>query len=247
MTLLERLNRSYMDKLFSSPEGRAHVLAQAADSEASGESAIFEHALALVDDPELQRVIQRHRSDELRHEKLFRERLAAQNARYELREELRFVQRLDAALGGIVDRPIRDARGVLEAYSFLQVLEERACFSFELFIAAMSTSDPTSARVISEVLADERRHLKYCAAVARRYASSEEERLAVLERMREVEARVFQENQMANMRYTLARGFIGGPLETALWQAVRLAARALPLRPQTPAAREERRLRLAPV
>ena len=82
MTILERLNLRYMKKLFSSPEGRAHVLAQAADGESSGESAIFNNALAHVDDPELQRVIRRHREDELRHERLFRERLAAQNAKY---------------------------------------------------------------------------------------------------------------------------------------------------------------------
>ena len=77
MTLIQSLNLRYMKKLFSSPEGRAHVLAQAADGEASGESAIFENALALVDDPELQRVIQKHRSDEQRHEQIFRARLAA--------------------------------------------------------------------------------------------------------------------------------------------------------------------------
>jgi rubrerythrin len=242
MDLLKRLNLRYMDKLFSSSEGRAHVLAQAADGEASGESAIFENALGVVGDPELQRVIRRHRQDELRHEQLFRARLAAQNAPCELREELRFVKRLDHELGGIIDRPIRDARGVLEAYCFLQVLEERACFSFELFIVAMEKPDPETARTIAEILDDERRHLKYCAAVARRYAASEEERRAILERMRLVEARVFQENQLANMRYTLSRGLIGGPLETALWQAVRVLSRALPMRPPTPAALEDLRL-----
>src|SRR5437762_14319499 len=106
MTLLERLNLRYMKKLFSSAEGRAHVLAQAADGESSGESAIFENALGLVDDPELQRVIQKHRSDELRHEQIFRRRLAAQNAPFELCDDLRFVKRLARELGGIIDRPI---------------------------------------------------------------------------------------------------------------------------------------------
>ena len=75
MTILERLNLRYMKKLFSSPEGRAHVLAQAADGESSGESAIFTNALAHVDDPELQRVIRRHREDELLQALLRRQKL----------------------------------------------------------------------------------------------------------------------------------------------------------------------------
>ena len=232
MTLLERLNLRYMKKLFSSAEGRAHVLAQAADGESSGESAIFENALAQVDDPELQRVIGRHREDELRHERLFRERLAAQNAAYTLQEELRLVPRVDREAGGVVDRPIRDARGVLEAYSFLQALEERAVFSFALFIRAFEEVDPETARVVGEVLEDEKRHLKYCLAVGRKYARDEKERLDVLQRMRAAEARAFHSNQMANMEYTLAKGWIGGPVETAFWRTVRALANVLPMRPQ---------------
>jgi rubrerythrin len=241
MTLLKRLNLLYMRKLFATPEGRAHVLAQAADSEASGEAAIFDQTLAKVDDPELARLIRKHRDDELRHEKLFRERLAAQNAPYQLPEELRLVARIDREAGGILDRPITDARGVLGAYALLQSLEERAVSSFALFIAAMEEPDPQTARVFAEVLEDEKRHLKYCIAVSRRYAKSEEERLEGLERMRAIEARAFHGNQMANMRFTLARGWIGGPLETALWRVVRALALSLPQLAPTPAAREDRR------
>jgi rubrerythrin len=228
MTILERLNRRYLQQLFRTPEGRAHVLAQAADGEASGESAIFDRLLARVDDPDLQRVIDRHRQDELRHERMFRERLAAQGARWELPEELRLVPRIDREAGGAIDRPIRTGRDVLAAYSFLQALEERAVFSFGLFIAALAGPDPKSAAVFAEVLEDERRHLKYCAAVAKRYARDEAERLAVLQHMRSAEARAFQANQMANMSFTLGRGWVGGPLETAVWRVVRAAAMAFP-------------------
>lgn len=236
MTILERLNLRYMKKLFSSAEGRAHVLAQAADGESSGESAIFANALANVDDPELQRVIVRHRDDELRHERMFRERLAAQQARFELPETLRLVARVDREAGGVIDRPIADARGVVEAYAFLQALEERAVVSFGIFIAAIGEFDPETARVMAEILEDERRHLKYCVAVSRKYARSEEERLEVLARMRAAEARAFHQNQMANMDYSLSKGWIGGPLETAFWRTVRALALLLPLRPRAHAA-----------
>src|SRR5205823_11494123 len=115
MDLLKELNLRYMRQLFRTPEGRAHVLAQAADGESSGESAIFDRLLEKVDDPELQRVITKHREDELRHEKLFRARLAAQHAAWELPQQLRLVPRIDAEAGGVIDRPIRTDRDVVEA------------------------------------------------------------------------------------------------------------------------------------
>lgn len=230
MTLLELLNRRYLKQLFRTPEGRAHVLAQAADGESSGESAIFDRLLARVDDPELHRVIARHREDELRHERLFRERLAAQGAPWSLPEELRLVPRIDREAGGVLDRPIRTDFDVMQAYCFLQALEERAVFSFGLFIEAMNLYDEKSGAVFAQVLEDEKRHLKYCVAVARRYAN-DGERMPVLQRMREAEARAFKANQMANMGFTLSRGWVGGAVETALWRLVRALAQSLPLRP----------------
>ena len=55
--LRERLNLSYLRRLLSTSAGRAHVLAQMADAEASGEARVFDAALARVQDPELQRLI----------------------------------------------------------------------------------------------------------------------------------------------------------------------------------------------
>jgi hypothetical protein len=167
---------------------------------------------------------------------MFRARLAAQGARWELPEELRLVKRIDREAGGVIDRPIRTDHDVLVAYSFLQALEERALFSFGLFIESLEGPDPLSARTFAEVLEDEKRHLKYCVAVAKRYARDEAERLEVLSRMRAAEAHAFQQNQLANMDFTLSRGWVGGRLETLLWRGVRALSRALPL-PAVPPAR----------
>ena len=241
MTLVERLNVRYMKHLFSTPEGRAHVLSQAADSEASGEAAIFEQTLKKAEDPDLARLIGRHRDDELRHEQLFRARVRAQGVgEPSVPEELKLIGRIDEKLGGILSRPISGPRGVLEAYSLLQALEERAVFSFKMFIAAFETTDPESAHITREVLADEERHLKYCVAVARRYARDEAERLEVLDQMRRVEGEAFRENQLANMKFTLERGWIGGRLETLAWTALRQLLLAVPLLPPTPEAEKER-------
>src|SRR5258708_33868059 len=130
MTILERLNRRYLRQLFITPEGRAHVLAQAADGEASGESAIFDRLLARVDDLDLQRVIAKHRQDELRHERMFRERLAAQGARWELPEELRLVPPHAPGAGGGGGPPPPPPPHARAAHPFLPPPRGRRACSF---------------------------------------------------------------------------------------------------------------------
>jgi hypothetical protein len=48
--------------------------------------------------------------------------------------------------------------------------------------------------------------------------------------MRAAESRAFGANQLANMKYTLSRGLIGGALERTFWRTVRLLTLAVPLR-----------------
>ena len=83
-----------------------------------------------MQDPELQRLIGKHRDDEIRHEALFRAQYA-RNSQSELRvpPELRLIDKLDRELGSVLSREVVDDQGVLEAYSLLQVLEERAVVS----------------------------------------------------------------------------------------------------------------------
>ena len=218
VALERKLQLAFTKRLVSTAEGRAHLLAQVADAESSGESVIFERALAQVSDPELQQLIKKHRADELRHEALFRGRLARTGIDATTPPELRMIDRLDSAVGGLLSRPIEDARGVMEAYLLLQVIEERAVSQFPLIIAALQPVDEGSATTFQAVLADEERHLKYCQAIARRYAPSDEERERVLLRFRTAEADAFRENQLANATYVLARGFMGGPLASLPWR-----------------------------
>ncbi|MBS2024096.1 MAG: ferritin-like domain-containing protein [Deltaproteobacteria bacterium] len=226
--LRESLNLKFMSLLLSTPRGRAHLLAQCADAESTGESRIFDQALGGVDDANLKRMITRHRDDELRHERLFRERLAATGVTDlpDLRD-LQVVDRIDAALGGFLEKPITDARGVMEAYCLLQVLEERAVMQFPIFAKAFATIDPATTRVFEEVLEDERRHLLYCVAVSRRYAPSEEAREACLNRLRAIEAEEYKANQAANMRHAFKHGYVRG-LASIPWRLLALAAPLIP-------------------
>ena len=229
----ERLSLAFMRQLLATAAGRAHLLSQSADAESSGEARIFDQALARVDDPELQRLIGRHRADELRHEQLFRARLReTMDPPPPVPPELQLIARLDRKLGGVLERTITGDRGVLEAYCLLQALEERAVTQFPLMAAALDAVDPESAKVYRDVLEDEKRHLLYCVAVARRYAKSEAERLEVLQRMREAETQAFADNQMANMKYALESGLISG-VAALPWRALRAAVVVLRPLPRT--------------
>ncbi len=220
---MPRLDRSvqlaFTRRLCSTPEGRAHVLAQVADAESSGEGQIFDRALARVEDPELQKLIQKHRADEIRHEELLRERLRRTGIALTTPPELRIIDRLDHEVGGLLDKPIAGGRGVMEAYLLLQVLEERAVSSYPIIQRALLPHDPGSAATFEVILDDERRHLKYCRAISQRYAPSEAILQETLARYRAAEARAFRANQLANGRYVLAHGLMGKGLRALPWRA----------------------------
>jgi hypothetical protein len=55
MNLIEQANRLFLQQLVKAPRGRAHLLAQVAHTEASGEVAVFERLASLASDPEVQR------------------------------------------------------------------------------------------------------------------------------------------------------------------------------------------------
>ena len=231
MNLRERLSLRFIDRVITSPEGRTHLLNQCADAEGNGENGFFEHILAHVDDPALERMITKHRDDEIRHEQLF---LAARDKTGidvgPVPGELKLIDRLDRAVGGFFAQPIRDRRDIMQAYLMLQVIEERALTQFALFELAFRGVDDANADVIAEIANDEERHLKYCHAIARRYAPSERVQSETLRELRQLEARCFADNGRANMQHLFDRGYVAvGPVEKFFWQAVNgLSARSEP-------------------
>jgi rubrerythrin len=231
MNLRERLSIRFIDRVITSDEGRAHLLNQCADAEGNGENGFFEHILAHVDDPSLHKMITKHRDDELRHEQLF---LAARDKTGidpgPVPSELKLIDRLDRAVGGFFAQPVRDRRDVMQAYLMLQVIEERALTQFALFERAFRGIDDETADVIGEIARDEERHLKYCHAIARRYAPDAVTQQTTLDELRQLEARCFAENGRANMQHLFDRGWVAvNPVEKLFWQAVNgLSARGEP-------------------
>lgn len=234
MNLRDRMSLRFMRHLVATPTGRAHILGQVADAEGSDEAAIFDRALSRVEDPELRKLIGKHKADEERHERLFRARVAATGvALPPVPEELKLIHRLDAATGHFLERPIEDGRGVMEAYALLQVIEERAIRQFTLMERAFRPVDAESADTFAAMARDEERHLKYCEAIGRRYATDETSRQSTLRRFRRVEERAFRANGAANLRYVLERGYLrAGVVAQLCWRALSyLQLRALATAP----------------
>lgn len=222
MDLRDRLSLRYLRHMVETPKGRAFILTQLADAESNGESAVFDRILARVADPELQRMVAKHRDDEVRHAHLYRAAAARQGVPLEEPPaHLKLIDRLDRAAGGFLDKPIVDGRDVMEAYVMLQVIEERGITQFKLLEQAFRAVDAATADVIADIARDEERHLRYCVAIARRYAPDEETRLATLARYRALEARCFADNSRALMEHTHKNGhFAAGPLTKLFWRAV---------------------------
>jgi len=223
MSIQETLTLAYFERLVSSPEGRAHVLATCADAEASDEGALFDRLLTWVDDEDLAKLVRRHQEDELRHADMFLACLARTGvAAPTVPEHLKLLKRIDGLLGGMMDEPMKTREDVMRVYLLLQVIEERASTQFGLHVRAYRKVDPKTADVVEQIAKDEARHLKYCRAISRRYAPNEETLLRELARFREIEGRAFAANSRANMDYVREQGFVKfGPLEDLFWRGVR--------------------------
>jgi rubrerythrin len=222
MNLTEQINHRFLSLLLSTPEGRAHFLSQAAEAESNGEGGVFDRLLAKVDDPEIRRLVGRHQADEVRHAALFTERLAQTGVTPEpVPAHLQLIDRLDEALGKPMDMPMKSRRDVMEAYLLLQVVEERGVTQYGLMEPVLRIHDPATADLLVEIIRDEARHLKYCRAIARRYAPDEATLTASLLRYRRIEAQVYAEHGRANMRYLLEKKILRmGALETLGWRAI---------------------------
>jgi rubrerythrin len=222
MTIRDRLAKAYMRRIVATPGGRAFILTSLADAEANGESKIFDAVLSQVDDPALRRMVKKHQEDEVRHAALYR--AAAEKVGVPLEPipaNLKLLDRLDAAVGGFLSKPISDALGVMEAYVMLQVIEERGITQFRILESLFREHDVETAEMIGQIAGDEERHLRYCLAISKRYAPNEEIRLATLAKYRELEARCFAENGEAMMAHTFGKGlFDGGPVVKWFWKTV---------------------------
>ncbi len=218
-TVRARISHSFLKVLLKSPEARAYVLTQASIAEATDEGAIFEHIAKHVDDPKLERMVRRHHEDEKRHAQLFAACAERQNVPpVEIPEHMRVIDNLNKHVG-LFDKPIESTLDVMNAYLVLQVIEERAVEQFSQIAPVMELYDAKTAAIIRGIAEDENRHLRYCRAITKNYAPSEEVRVTRLKELREIEARSFGEHQFTNMAHMLDSGYLPRGA-TFLWRAI---------------------------
>jgi rubrerythrin len=219
MDLRKHLQKRFLELLLATPAGRAHVLNTSGDAENSDEARIFDLLLERVDDPELARMIRIHQADEVRHAEMFFDCVRRQGFEpYPVPDQLKLITRLGEAVGEV---DVSDRAGVMRAYVLLQVIEERAITQFGLIEPELRKVDPVSADVVRRIANDEERHLKYCHAIAKRYAPDEATHAATLARTRALEARAFAENSRAHMDWALEHDLLGvGPVRRAFWRGL---------------------------
>src|SRR5262245_57723551 len=148
MDLQKRVMLAFTKKLISTAPGRAHLLNQVATAEEEGENQIFERVLDRVEDPQLQKMIRKHKADEIRHGQLFRAAVGRTGVDPgPVPAELRLLDHLDEASGRMFERVDLDARAIMETYLMLLVIEERAVVTFPLYAEAFRETDPATAAV----------------------------------------------------------------------------------------------------
>ena len=227
MKLQDRMHHWFLAELFSTARGRAYVLSQAAQAESGGEQKIFDVLLEHVDDPELARMVKKHCEDEVRHADLYSECAARQGAKLPpIPDELKIIDTVDRyigeARGGVrfFDETVHDDRYVMEGYLFLQVLEERAVQQFRVLADALRPFDARSAAIILEIEADERRHLRYCYAISKRYAATPEALETTLAKFRRAEALAYRDHTQHSLDFLLREGFIPSKTKALFWRGI---------------------------
>jgi rubrerythrin len=233
MTLRDRISMAFMKRVIATPEGRAHILRELADAEGNGENGFFELVLAKVNDANLAQMIRKHKEDELRHERMFNECAERTGvAPQPIPAEVKYVERIFDTVG-FYENPIETPEDLMRAYLLLQAIEERSVVQFKLMEKAFRSVDEKTADVLVAIGRDEERHIKYCQAIARKYAPDALTHDRALTEMRQLEARAFRDNGRANMSHVFAQGwFAGGALVKWIFRTLsNLGGDALPLTP----------------
>jgi rubrerythrin len=220
MSLTKLLSTRMLNRLVASPRGRAFLLGFMADAEESDEKCIFVTLLARVDDEKLHTLVRTHATDEDRHASLLRAAVARGGVKPEpVPAELRYVLRVERLLGHVGERFVAGRAG--EAYVMLGLIEERAVREWPAIVAALAPLDPQTAEVVAGIVEDERRHVRYSYAIARRYAPSEAVLAETVAEYRAVEARAFEQHKAVFLRFALEQDLLDvGPIERAVWRVL---------------------------
>ena len=220
--VVDFLRNRFFDRLAASPRGRAFIFDFLIDAEEGDEAGVFDQMVAKVQDPELNRMIRRHRDDEVEHAKIFRACRAAQGVPADAAAgPPKIIRYVAAEAGPLFDPAPDDRRTIMESFLLLRVIEERGVEQYPLIARAMEPHDPAGAKRIVDVARDEIRHVKYCKAISKRYAPDETTLARSLIHFRAVEKRAFDTHGRALMIHAIDADLLTvGLAERLFWRAL---------------------------
>jgi len=218
MDLEKAVAQRFLRSLVSHPAGRAHVLSLMVAAEEGDEAGVFDALIRKAHDPELEKLVRRHKEDESRHAGMYRACLSRNGLELQrVPDDLLIIRAVGKEAGGkfAVGAETASAEGiatpadVMNTYALLLAIEERGVERFPLVGAEFRRlGDHATADTFERVTEDERRHVKYCQAIGRRYAPDEATWKRAVARYRRVEARAFKKVGRANLLYSLEQGLV---------------------------------------
>jgi rubrerythrin len=216
MNLEMSINRSFLRSLVSHPAGRAQLLSLMVAAEEGDEAGVFDQLVRKADDPELEKLVRRHKEDEARHAGMYRACLARNGLEPQpVPDALMIIRQVGREAGGAfaagVDagsaHGIVTREDVMNTYALLLAIEERGVQRFPLIGAEFRRiGDHETADTFDRVTEDERRHTLYCRAIGRRYAPDDATWERAVAKYRAVEERAFKRVGFATMLYALRKG-----------------------------------------
>jgi rubrerythrin len=214
MSPLAFIRRTFFRSLVATPEGRAHVLSLMVAAEEGDEAGVFDRLIEHMDDEKLKRIIAAHQADETRHAHLYRACLERNGLSEErVPDGLMVIRTIARTAGGVFEA--NDANGiasredVMNTYALLMVIEERGVEQFPIIGEEFRRiGDHATADTFDRVTSDERRHVKSCRKLGRRYAPDEATWERAVARFRKVEKQAFGRVGVAGLAYAWNRGLV---------------------------------------
>ncbi len=216
------LNRRFTRAVAHDDAALRFYLNNAADAEDNGEATLFERVKPFLG-PKLQKVVERHAADEVRHGAMLREELRKLGGEPEpVSPELQLVQRMAVAAGSLFHRELTGPADAARVYLLLYAIERRAIERFALLEEALRPVRPALADTFASIADDEHRHLRYCVAVSRALVPDDAEWTRLRDELVSIEERVFTENARHFQLHLVDRVFTRmSAAEKLFWHASR--------------------------
>jgi rubrerythrin len=218
MRLEAAIRKRFIRRLIDTPAGRAYMLNLIVAGEESDQIGIFDRLAELADDEAGRKAALRHKQDEERHSTLYRECLARTGGRPEpVPKRLMLLRRMErktddafavSLYRGSTDG-VQSRQDLMNLYAMMLASEERALHEFPALSRLFrAVGDDETANVFDTVTEDERRHVKYCQAMGRRYAPDEATWTNAAARFERIEAAAYREIGLAIIAEALTRDLL---------------------------------------